>query len=587
MGLELGRAGTKNQRLQANTDIFSGDIVANLVAGAKNPEAVDQAYSHSAPKGHRRRFAQFFTPPTSASLMADWVSEKSPRLVLDPALGTGILARAVAQRIPEARIIGCEIDPLIAIAARKANTLAGLDIELREADFLDFDATETFDGIIANPPYLRHHDLANSRQRIAQIGCSCGLQLSGLTNAYALFLLDCCRRLREGGRLAFLVPTEWTNANFGQPIKEYLLKHGLLRAVVYVCHTSTIFEDALTTASILLVEKSTTPPGTVRTFFVPSDNNLPALDEVSGKKSPDPKIHSREFRVEELLQVTKWDDLIRRGDTRAPEGFVPLRLLAKTKRGIATGANSFFHIPLRAALEYGIEEDRLVPCVGKANDVASLLFTAKEFRDLVKKDRPTHLINLPGELSSSEQAYVEKGEAEGLHQRYLTQKRSPWYSSEKIHVAPIWAAVFGREHMRFIVNAAQVAHLTAFHGVYPLRSDPAFVNALAAVLNSSIVQDIMKSEMRVYGGGLNKVEPRDLLEVKVPDLRSCSSSTLESLSAMMAGQQRSHFTDAELNKLDELVLRAGSEAAARTGISMPAGEQPPRTGPDQLSLSLL
>ena len=566
----MGRAGTKNQRLENDTESLLDQSVAAFVMNSTSPEAIDLAYTQHAPKAHRRKFAQFFTPPSIASIMADWVSEKSPKLVLDPALGTGILARAVGKRLPNTKIVGYEIDPAVAVAAKKATSLAGIDVEIREADFLDTNLDEKFDGVIANPPYLRHHDLPNSAQRIAQIGSACDIRLSGLTNAYALFLLDCCRRLNAGGRLAFIIPTEWTNSNFGKPIKEYLLKNGFLRAIIYVCHTNTIFEDALTTSSILLVEKSDTPPSVVKTLFVASETELPRLDELFGTRESRLAMKPRDFQSDQLLQTAKWDDLIRRGDMVIPNGFVPLRLLATTKRGIATGANRFFHISLAMAHQQGILEEHLIPCIGKANDVTSLNFGPESFAELIKRERPTHLINFSGVLSPAEKSYVQQGEAQGLHQRYLTQKRSPWYSNEKIHVAPIWAAVFGRECMRFIVNTAKVANLTAFHGVYPLHTDPKFVKALAAALNSNIVQGVMKSEMRVYGGGLNKVEPRDLLDVKVPDLRGCSSATLERLSALMIGQRKSHFTDRELDELDELVLSAGSEAAQQLKLPMAA-----------------
>jgi adenine-specific DNA-methyltransferase len=557
----LGRAGTKIQRLNDDACPVPEHAIADLVKSYESPESIDLAYSQHVPKAHRRRFAQFFTPSAIASLMADWVSENSPKTVLDPALGTGILARAIGKRLPKTKILGYEIDPAVAVAAKRAILLAGLNIDLREMDFLDSDPNERFDGVIANPPYLRHHDLPDSAKRIAQIGSACDIRLSGLTNVYALFLLDCCRRLNSGGRLAFIIPTEWANSNFGKPIKEYLLKHGLLRAIIYVCHTNTIFEDALTTSSILLVEKSEMLPNSVKTLFVANDAKLPRLNELFGTESSRFLMATRHVQSERLLQTSKWDDLFRRGDILVPNGFVPLRLLATTKRGIATGANGFFHVSLMAALERGLREERLIPCIGKANDVTSLNFGTMDLAELIGKGRPTHLINFSGELTPAEQAYIQHGENEGLHQRYLTQKRSPWYSNERIHVAPIWAAVFGRECMRFIVNTARVANLTSFHGVYPLRSDLKFVHALAASLNSRVVQGVMKSEIRVYGGGLNKVEPRDLLDVKVPDLRGCSSATLERLGALMIGQSGSHFTNSELDELDELVLSAGNEAA--------------------------
>lgn len=563
----MGRAGAKSHRLKNDTVIILGQTVTDLISNSDSPEEIDLAYNLYAPKAHRRKFAQFFTPPAIASLMAEWVSEKSPRIVLDPAFGTGILAREMGKRLSTTKIIGYEIDPVVAVAAKKAARLSALNLELREGDFLDSDPNETYDGVIGNPPYLRHQDLLNSAQRIAQIGNACDIRLSGLTNAYALFLLDCCRRLNDGGRLAFIIPAEWTNANFGKPVKEYLLRHGFLRAIIYVCHTNTVFEDALTTSSILLIEKSEISSNFVKTLFVTNETQIPPLKEIIGEKPAPRGVTTRELHSSQLLHAGKWDDLIRRGDIVVPNGFVALRHLATTKRGIATGANKFFHIPLQTARKHGIAEEHLIPCVGKSKDVISLDFAKQDFLQLVKQGRPTHLINFSHKLSHAEQIYIQLGESEGLHQRYLTQKRSPWYSNEKIHVAPIWAAVFGRKYMRFIANTAKVAQLTAFHGVYPVKADKTFINALAASLNSNIVQGIMKGEMRVYGGGLHKVEPRDLLDVKVPDLRFCSTATLERLSALITNKHGSYFTDVELEELDELVLAAGDEAALNSSQS--------------------
>lgn len=587
IGVHLGRAGTKEQRLGNDENLVRKETVLDFISGAEDAEAIDLAYSQSVPKEHRRRFAQFFTPKSSAALMAEWVTQNAPNELLDPALGTGILARAVNERVPGVRIIGYEIDSAIATAARKAAALSKLNLELRESDFFDSPVQQKYDSIIANPPYLRHHDLPNSAGRISQISAECGVRLSGLTNAYTLFLLSCCRRLKPGGRLAFIVPTEWTNSNFGKPIKEYLIENKLLRTIIYVCHSNTVFDDALTTACIVLVENADPSTGDVKTVFVSSDAEMPKLDEIISNTAHRPDLLIRDVPFGQLLAASKWDDLIRRGDTVVPEGFVPLRELATTKRGIATGANAFFHIPLVKAKEFGLEENRLIPCVGKATDVTRLTFTGKDFEELIQKGRPTHLINFTGILSAEESNYIEQGERDGIHQRYLTKKRSPWYSNERVSIAPIWASVFGRETMRFILNEAGVANLTAFHGIYPKSNNTLLERALVAALNSSVVQDVMKSEMRVYGGGLNKVEPRDLLDVKVPDLRHCSQETLEALSSFLGCDGKSHFTDVELTRLDKLVLRAGKEASEARQGPHPVDSQPSKASQDQLSLRLL
>ena len=58
-----------------------------------------------------------------------------------------------------------------------------------------------------------------------------------------------------------------------------------------------------------------------------------------------------------------------------------------------------------------------------------------------------------------------------------------------------------------------------------------FAAALAACLNSAEVQSSALQQSRVYGGGLRKVEPRDLLAIQVPDLRLASSETIKRLAA--------------------------------------------------------
>jgi tRNA1(Val) A37 N6-methylase TrmN6 len=44
-------------------------------------------------------------------------------------------------------------------------------VEVAAGDFLDASkwplSVDTFDAVIANPPYIRHHNLANSHKRLA------------------------------------------------------------------------------------------------------------------------------------------------------------------------------------------------------------------------------------------------------------------------------------------------------------------------------------------------------------------------------------------------------------------------------------
>lgn len=481
--------------------------------GEGTARAIDLAYLDAAPADHRRLHAQVFTPPALAAVMADWVCAKAPRTVLDPALGTGVLARAVARRLPEAEITAFEIDPRAASAARDALTATGARAAIRVADYLTADPAQTFDAVIANPPYLKRQDFPGAAAHISRVARKTGLALTGLTNAYALFLLDACARLNPGGRLAFLIPAEWMNANFGAPIRRHLVESGLLRALVCLPHDEDAFEGALTTACVVLVERGPAP-GRVR-LAQAAPGWRPDLAEALGGGAP--LLAVQDVSADGLLAAPKWEALLRGAGPEMPDGYVPLGDLATTRRGIATGANAFFHISLAAAREAGIRDEHLIPCAGKAA-ARGLSFGPEDLARLDAEGKPTRLVSLSGALTPEEEAWVRSGEEAGISERYVCRTRRPWYAQERPRIAPIWAAVFGRERMRFMRNRAGAANLTTFHGIYPHRTDAAFLDALTDALNSDEVQGLMRAHMRVYGGGLGKIEPRDLIRIPIPEI---------------------------------------------------------------------
>src|SRR5699024_7758717 len=79
--------------------------------------------------------------------------------------------------------------------------------------------------------------------------------LSGFTNLYALFILKSVCQLSKGGRMAYIVPSEFLNSDYGVLIKSYLLKTGALKHLFIIDFEENVFDDALTTASILLFSK--------------------------------------------------------------------------------------------------------------------------------------------------------------------------------------------------------------------------------------------------------------------------------------------------------------------------------------------
>lgn len=91
-----------------------------------------------------------------------------------------------------------------------------------------------------------------------------------------------------------------------------------------------------------------------------------------------------------------------------------------------------------------------------------------------------------------------------------------------------------------------ILNLTTFHGFYLNEGYENYAMPLVACLNSSRAQELAMANIRVYGGGLLKFEPRDLLHLLVPDLRLLDDELLTRLSELV-------LNNANQNEIDDLV----------------------------------
>ncbi len=557
----MGRAGSKLKRYEEDYEHCKGSNSFGLDISAGNK--TESQYIQNSNIAKRKRFGQFFTPLNIAEIMSDWVLGCKPKNLLDPAVGTGILLRALANK--SNATFKCDvfdIDPKI-LSFFDETRIPNIEVQKFNADFLTYKIDNTYDGVIMNPPYLRHHDLVYKFSIHDHIAKLVDSSISKLSNAYVLFVMKACHYLSKGGRGAFIIPSEWTNSNFGESFKAYLIDFAGLQEVIYFTNYINVFDNALTTASILLVEKGKRNK-TIAVRCVDT-NNSTFEDHSLGQVYKNYSLLS--YSKECLRNTKKWDGLFRFGKKANRVGFVPLSDIGESRRGIATGANEYFHINNLQALK--ISQSHKKPCLGRAIDVKGFIFNSHDYDQIKSQGSRTILLDFQGQLSTSDKEYIKFGEDQKLHERYLLSKRTPWYSMEQRKIAPIWAAVFGRKNLRFIYNQAKVYNLTTFHGFYPFIIDEEFSRALVCCLNSNIVQEFAKLNSRVYGGGLLKFEPKDILDIYVPDLRKVSRKTLCKLSKLL------NFQETAQDIIDQCVLDAAEEAATSNKDSLSNITSPP------------
>lgn len=504
---------------------------AELVARTRPPEseddwaAIESFYSLLQSIERRKLLGQFMTPPRIASLMARWVLGCNPRTILDPAVGLGIFPWTIFRLRRNVEVQGIDIDPEMSAAAAAFVP----ELKTTTTDFLSMPDLETYDGIICNPPYVRHHVTKLPEELFDRCSLIVGERLSRLTNIYALFLIEITRRLTNGGRAAVITPSEYLNADFGVAVKRYLVERGFLSGMVIFDHAAEVFGDALTTASIALIESPThASPRDLRLFRVSDTDGVTQLEEElasNGRflKHPEPvegcpasvATHYASVSLAPSLldPHSKWHFL---GLAEPQVNGSTLGDYVRCCRGIATGANDFFTIRPSEAEAFGLPPECLIPCITKSAHVPGNYFTENDLARLITANKRVFLVDTAADHSAVKD-YLALGKSRGVHNRYLPAHRNPWYALEKREPAPLWVTVFGRGGFRFISNHTRALNLTTFHCIYPHRLPPGIsIDELASLLSGERCRQAIQEQMRVYGGGLGKLEPCDVLRIRMP-----------------------------------------------------------------------
>lgn len=477
---------------------------------ADGVDVLGSAFEDVLPGAARRAAGQFLTPYWAADLMAGWLLQEETELLCDPAVGSGRLLYRAAQRREHSPqgMVGFDIDP-------GCLTMADLNLRMRDIqgyrlqkrNFLLDPVHVAPDAVICNPPYCRHHAIeAAEKARIHDgFGERLGLRLSRLAGLHVLFLIRALEVAAPGARLAFITPAEWLDVNYGRQIKQFVLDHAHIEGLVILKDDQLFFDGALTTAAITLLRKRhRAPEADPITHVVQLPDELPDVEAVLAALRGEGDLPVEAIR---LSHTHRWS---RRTSTRWTGR--PLRELARVRRGIATGCNQFFVVSETERRRHGLETSTLRPCVTSPRLIDGLEFDAERLSGL---DDATPRWVLECHDPSAERAdgplgcYLRWGREElRANAGYLASKRTPWYGLERRGASPILFTYMNRQRPRFIRNRAGAVPLNTFLIVEP--HDGIDADRLWAALNSHEFLEQLQEERRAYGGGLWKIEPKEL-----------------------------------------------------------------------------
>jgi len=490
----------------------------------------------------RRARGIYYTPGRAAEVMAQWILDSHPHSILEPSAGAGefIAALQRADRAIDYEINAVEIDPFACETlipsglARRGNVIC--------QDFLQLWPWDV-DAAIGNPPFVRLRNMVDAERRRANRAgrMTLGRSLDPAASVWMAFVLHATEFLNIGGRLALVLPAEALYVRYAFPMWEHLAqKFGKLEIVRL---RERLFGELSQDVVILLAAQRGVETAAV-TFSV--------FDRVEDWQNGTPEMR-QDVTIRDIISGVRPFQRVLAGmregvesgdcgDSTAPR----VGTIAQVRIGYVSGDKRFFHPDTATVQRFGLTDTNLVPAAASAKTLRDVgLFTGS-----LPKEEADRLF-LPDRSGESrgtgDIAYIQKGEAEGVNERYKCRVRSPWWHVPGVSIPPLVWCVFSDVPVLRINDGGLVVSNSLLCGYYPRVKIAEF--AAAWYTSYTLLQ--CELEVHALGGGVLVMVPREVSRVKLPGVVDIPTKHVFEIDALLAQGDVE-----EAYKLgDEVVLR--------------------------------
>lgn len=498
---------------------------SSITLSASEPSIDDTASWSKKNSDENNRTGLYLTPPELATEITKHALKlaKSRGLDIhfgDPAIGTGVFFSIIQHLLPQRDIksaIGIELNQTRAKLTEERWQHKGLQVYA--GDYLHIDNLPHRTLIIANPPYVRYQNIDSKYSKALREKAilESGINISGQSGLYVYFILASHAWMQKNAIAAWLIPSDFMATNYGHALREYLLRKVQLETFHIYSEESPKFENALVSSCVIIFSNRAPDP----------EQRI----EFSYGGSLDAPLNKRSVSVEQLRSRDTWTfGSIFEASNRF-EGPL-LGELFEINRGIATGANDYFLLNESDLENFEIPIELTKPVIPKSRYLKSDIVGVSP-NGLPNVEPKVFIFDTPikeEELRNrypSINRFLDLADSKGVKDRALVRKRKVWTCQEQRRPAPFLVTYMGRgskdaSPIRFIRNLSDAVATNSYLLMYPkprlrtlLEKSPELYDKLFLILKQ-VETDILKLHWRKYGGGLKKIEPKDLKNTPIP-----------------------------------------------------------------------
>jgi len=359
------------------------------------------------------------------------------------------------------------------------------------------------------------------------------------------------------------VPNAWLDVAYGERLKQYLLDHYKILAIIE-SDVEHWFSDAKINTCLVVLEKCGGPKrratNLVRlvrlkrplsTFIPYSLDNYLRQQTIErlvtrllpGRSRTTDEIAVRVVEQSDLHPTSKWGLILRAPDVvsqpHVQTDLTPLNQWAKVQRGFTTGANDFFYLNKKTIEQWQIEPQFRRPLLKSLRGLNQLVLSVDDCKHELLWIPPD--VNLTGMAVSQ---YLAWGEEQDIHQRRTCAARQPWYSLPLLSPARlILPKGIWRRHM-----APMLAQpLPIDQQLYQIHLLPSIQpEVAAALLNSAWFALQCELHGRInFGAGVLWLATYELGRTSLPDPRTFTVQQADQLASLFIQLAKRPFSTTE------------------------------------------